>query len=320
MKLPTLLITLLLAIQASTDGTRAPDTAFELTELPGKVVIRQNGRPFTEYRWGTSPRPYFFPVLTPSGSHLTRGFPMETMPGESKDHRHHQSIWFGHGDVNGYDFWSNSQGNRIEHQEVMSRTSTPEESILEVVNNWNTHDGKTLLVEKRRMVFRSEGSRRSIDLEFELLPVGESVTFGDTKEGTMAIRVAPTLRLKGASASGSIHASEGHDDEKAWGSRNRWVAYSGPVGSETATISIFDHPSNPRHPTWWHARDYGLFAANPFGIHDFEKKPPGTGDLVLEPGSTLKLKYRIELDTAKADPDAINSRWKRWSARKTQGS
>jgi hypothetical protein len=58
-------------------------------------------------------------------------------------------------------------------------------------------------------------------------------------------------------------------------------------------MAIFDHPSNPRHPTWWHVRDYGLFAANPFGIHDFEKKDKGAGDLTVPAGETISFKYRF---------------------------
>ena len=40
-------------------------------------------------------------------------------------------------------------------------------------------------------------------------------------------------------------------------------------------------------------RDYGLFAANPFGIHDFEKKPRGSGDLTVEPKGSVTFRYRF---------------------------
>jgi hypothetical protein len=82
-------------------------------------------------------------------------------------------------------------------------------------------------------------------------------------------------------------------DEEAWRKRADWCDYCGPVGGKTVGVAIFDHPDNPRHPTWWHVRDYGLFAANPFGIHDFEKKPKGTGDSTLPAGQSITFRYRF---------------------------
>jgi hypothetical protein len=119
------------------------------------------------------------------------------------------------------------------------------------------------------------------------------LTFGDTKEGTMAMRLAETMRLKGKVGEGHIVNSEGVRDDATWGKRANWVDYYGPVDGKTVGVAIFDHPSNPRHPTTWHVRDYGLFAANPFGIHDFEKKPPGTGNLMVKAGDKITFRYRF---------------------------
>jgi hypothetical protein len=119
------------------------------------------------------------------------------------------------------------------------------------------------------------------------------IVFGDTKEGTFALRLHPNLRLRGAVAKGAASNREGLAGAAVWGKRSAWVAYQGPVDGEEVGVAIFDHPSNPRHPTWWHARDYGLFAANPFGAHDFEGAPEGTGDLALVRGATLTLRYRV---------------------------
>ena len=119
------------------------------------------------------------------------------------------------------------------------------------------------------------------------------VTLGDTKEGSMAIRLAPTIRLQGEVGEGHIVNSEGDRDDTTWGRRAAWCDYYGPVKKNIVGVAIFDHPDNPRHPTWWHVRDYGLFAANPFGVHDFEGKPPGTGDIYIASGENKTFRYRF---------------------------
>jgi hypothetical protein len=116
----------------------------------------------------------------------------------------------------------------------------------------------------------------------------------------MAIRVAESMRLRpnehyAGKPTGHIVNSEGIRDGATWGKRARWVDYHGPVGDRIVGVAIFDHPQNPRHPTWWHVRDYGLFAANPFGIHDFERKPPGTGDMLIPAGQSVTFRYRFYL-------------------------
>ena len=111
----------------------------------------------------------------------------------------------------------------------------------------------------------------------------------------MAMRINETMRLIKDGKPGAGHSvnSEGVRDVAAWGKRAKWVDYYGPVNGQIVGIAIFDHPSNPRHPTWWHVRDYGLFAANPFGVHDFEGKPAGTGKLVVPADTSITFRYRF---------------------------
>jgi hypothetical protein len=132
-----------------------------------------------------------------------------------------------------------------------------------------------------------------MDYEVTLTASQGDLVLGDTKEGTMAIRLAPTLRLKGRVGQGHIVNSEGVRDGDTWGKRADWCDYYGPVNGKTVGVAIFDNPKNPRHPTWWHVRDYGLFAANPVGQHDFEKKPKGVGDLKIKAGDSLTFRYRF---------------------------
>ena len=140
---------------------------------------------------------------------------------------------------------------------------------------------------------------RFFDFEITIHASHGDVVFGDTKEGTMAIRLAETMRLaqpKKKPGQGHIVNSEGVRDDKTWGKRAAWVDYYGPVDGKTVGVAIFDNPSNPRYPTWWHVRDYGLFAANPFGLHELEadkKNDPKAGAMAIPAGQSLTFRYRF---------------------------
>jgi hypothetical protein len=132
----------------------------------------------------------------------------------------------------------------------------------------------------------------------------------------MGIRSHPALNLKGKVAAGKAVNSEGLTGAAIWGKPARWVDYFAPIDGKTAGIACFDHPSNLRHPTTWHARDYGLIAANPFGLHDFDKKnPKGTGDHLIKKGQTLTLKYRWVFHTGTTAEAKIEEQWKAWAGK-----
>ena len=66
-------------------------------------------------------------------------------------------------------------------------------------------------------------------------------------------------------------------------------------------VAILNHPDSFRYPTTWHVRDYGLFAANPFGWHDFGMKK--SGEYAIPAGGSIAFLYRLILhkgDTATA--------------------
>ena len=68
-------------------------------------------------------------------------------------------------------------------------------------------------------------------------------------------------------------------------------------------IAIFDHPGNPKHPTHWHARDYGLFAANIFGEHDYYNDKQRDGSMTVRARKSVRFRYRVVIhpgDTASA--------------------
>lgn len=283
----------------------------QVRQLADRIRIEIDGELLTEYHYQRGSRPFLYPLLAPGGIPLTRAWPIETGTEEEQDHPHHRSFWFAHGDVNGHDFWSESeQAGRTIHEKFLELRSGRDTGLIRSANRLVAKDGTPVATDERTFRFHRRPGVRLLDFEVTIHASHGELRFGDTKEGTFALRLAETMRLapnrynKGK-PTGHILNSEGGRDGDTWGKRARWVDYSGPVRGATYGVTIFDHPSNPRHPTWWHVRDYGLFAANPFGIHDFEKKPPGTGNLVVPAGQSVTFRYRILLHPGDADAAQI---------------
>ena len=291
----------------------------DLARQSDRVVVTLDGQPFTEYVFQGHAKPILFPILGPGGVGMTRSWPMvEGVAGEPHDHPHHESLWFMHGNVNGVDFWMHKPDAahdgatpRVEQTEIVRSEGGPT-GILETRNRWLAADGTVVCTDTRRITFAGDEHARTIDYAITIHADHGELLFGDTKEGTMAIRVHPALQSRDKNgsqgAAGTIVNSEGQRNDDAWGQPARWVDYSGPIPDADGTprhlgIAVFDHPHNLRHPTRWHARDYGLFAANPFGVRDFTAKggqasgavvaggPPRAGDYRLAAGDSLTLRY-----------------------------
>jgi hypothetical protein len=275
--------------------------AIDTGETQARVTI--DGQLFTEYRFADADRPYFYPVIAPNGENITRHWPISDTGGadEEHDHPHHRSLWFTHGAVNGRDFW---HGGKIAQTRIEAQGGE-QSGTLTTENEWR-HKGKIVCTDVRTHTFSTIGSDRAIDFEITIKASHGKLVLGDTKEGSMAIRVAPTLRLKGKVAKGRILNSEGVKDQSAWGKRAKWCNYAGPLGGKPAAVTIMDHPRNPRHPTWWMARDYGLFAANAFGISHFEKKKRGAGNLTVAAGANITFRYRFVFHDGAPDSAALD--------------
>ncbi|MCS1408039.1 MAG: hypothetical protein M2R45_01204 [Verrucomicrobia subdivision 3 bacterium] len=261
----------------------------------GKLRIEINGEFFSNYIYEDVTRPFLHPVIGPAKLPVTRNWPMGFKEGEAKDHPHHRSFWYAHGEINGYDFWSESdQAGTTQHIYFKEITSGPDFGKIVSLNELVAKDGSVVGTDTREITIHNRpSSERVIDFNITIHASHGGLVLGDTKEGSMAIRLAPTMRLKGAVGQGHIINSEGQSDDETWGKRAKWVDYYGPVQDQTVGVAIFDHPENPRHPTWWHVRNYGLFAANPFGIHDFERKRKGVGDYPVTEGANVTWKYRF---------------------------
>lgn len=277
----------------------------------GNLDVRINNELFTRYDTTTGPnKPYFYPLNGPDGKRISRGYPLESIPGEtSKDHPHHRGLWFTHGEVNGEDFWSEEK--RAAKTVPKGFTSVQRGAIygfFEAKAEWIATNGKKVLDDTRQVTIYNTGEGRLMDFDIALKAEGP-VVFGDTKEGSLGIRLADSMRLAGGG--GHIVNSAGIKDGLTWGKRAEWVDYFGPVGGETVGIAILDHPDNLRHPTYWHVRDYGLFAANPFGVHDFtnDKQHPHIGDHTLAADGTLRFRYRIYLHRGTTEEAHVADVW-----------
>jgi hypothetical protein len=291
-----------LVLVASAFGAQRAAAAAEgvrITPLSDRLRVEIQGKLFTEYFFTNVPRPYCYPLIGPGDAAMTRDWPMKNPPGEEHDHPHHRSLWYAHGAVNGRDFWTEKNDfGRIVHEKFLKVESGAASGVIESSNRWVAADGVVVCADTRslRVYNLTNSNERMFDFEITLHASQGELTLGDTKEGTMAARVAESMKLKRPEPHGYIVNSEGARDDQTWGKRAAWCDYYGPVGGRTVGIAIFDHPDNPHHPTWWHVRDYGLFAANPFGRHEFETlSDKNAGALTVPAGGSVTFRYRFYL-------------------------
>jgi hypothetical protein len=278
----------------------------------GAVRVTVDGAVFTAYHYEAADRPFFYPLIAPTGDNITRHWPMKDInKDEERDHKHHRSLWYTHGDVNGHDFWTEGRGPRIVQTalEVESRT---DKVVIACDNEWRAKNGEIVCTDRRTHTITTDADSRIIDFEITIKASHGKIVLGDTKEGSMAFRVAPTLRTAGKVAKGSMLNSEGVSGKKAWGKKARWCDYYGPLNGKTVGIAIMDHTENPRHPTTWHARDYGLCCANPFGLSYFEKKPRGAGNMEIKAGESITFKYRVLVHKGTSEAAALETQYKRY--------
>ena len=313
-------------------------------EQARRVDISIDGQPFTSYIWpATLKKPVLYPLRTTKGTIVTRGFPLEQRPGERVDHPHHAGLWFNYESVNGIDFWNNSDAIKPEnapkmgtilHRAVVSAKNGSDLGELDVETDWVNFDKKVLLHEQTHFVFRGGPGFRSVDRITTLRALDTKVDFKDEKDGLLGLRVVRALeipsdkpevytdasghatavaKLDNTGVNGTYLTSEGKKGDAAWGTRGRWCNLSGLVGDEPVTITILDHPANPGFPAYWHARGYGLFAANPLGQKIFSE---GKQELnfSLAPNASVTFRYRVLISSAIATPEATEDAYKDFMA------
>ncbi|MDW8266666.1 MAG: PmoA family protein [Gemmataceae bacterium] len=306
---------------------------------PASVAI-QVGKDQIEFRIGSElvgryhigpdvAKPYFWPLHGPGGIPVTRGWPMvKGLPNESTDHVHQKSLWFCHGDVipegielkqtikgvKGVDFWSEAPGHgRIVCTRVGEPRSDGRHAQVTTHNEWRTADGVKVLDETRTLHLYDLGAARLLVFDIDLHARVVPITFGDTKEGAMGLRVHDAIReVKGA---GKLENAEGQVGEKQiWGRKSAWCDYSGPLDGKVVGVALLDDPRNP-HPACWHSRGYGLMAANPFG-RDASGFPgqKGNRELVrLAKGEHLKLRYGVLVHLGDAREGKVAEHYQRFA-------
>jgi len=313
--------------------TCAASAQVRFTTTPEGMAVQINGQPFTEFHVTGAPvvKPYLFPLRAATGTYVTRMWPLEKVAEEDKqfadkiikpDHPHQRGLWFAHDSVNKLDFWNiapldtppynRPDRGRIVIKGPVKATSGRRKGTLAATFDWQDHDGGTLLTESRVMTFYADKARRVVDFDITLTAV-RKVVFGDSKDGLFGIRLRPVLQED--TGSGHITNADGLKGEKAlWGKPSNWCDYSGSIGEEKVGVAILDHPANPHHPVRWHARAYGLFAANPFGAaafgNDRTAKPE---DTELDPGKSLRFRYRVIIHAGDADAARIAAEWDRYT-------
>jgi Methane oxygenase PmoA len=279
-------------------------------EEAGKIEIFVAGHPFTTYHFQGYDKPIFFPLRAASGTTVTRGYPIiQDIPGEAKDHPHHKGLWLTHGDVNGIDFWGETpEGGKIVHRKFELIKNDRQCGVLRSRNDWLSPDGKRVLEEIREVKIYNLPNARVMDLGFKLSAANGPVKFGDTKEGSFGIRLAqPFSEREG----GRIENARGAVGEKnCWGKQADWVDYTTTIKGEKLGVTIFDHPTSFRHPTFWHVRGYTLFAVNPFGLHDFYNDKTKDGSYLLRAGESLILRYRVYIHSGSTQEAKISEQYK----------
>ncbi|MFQ6096476.1 MAG: PmoA family protein [Armatimonadota bacterium] len=281
-------------------STEASARGVTVEQKDDYVDVAINGRPFTHYVFRGAAKPYCWPIIGPTGKPVTRAYPMAQVEGEAHDHHHHRSLWFTFGEVNGIDFWAEAEKTGREvHREFKSLASGDEVGTIRELVDWVGPDGSKVCEDERELRFSGTRDRRVIDFDIVIRATEGPVEFGDTKEGMFGLRVAHTMKLKGGD--GHIVNSRGDRDDDTWGKQGEWCDYYGSVNGDTVGIAIMDHPRSFRHPTYWHVRDYGLFAANPFGLRHFIGDEQGKGRYTIPKGESIEFHYRVLIHRGDAE-------------------
>ena len=318
-------------------------------EAARRVDVLIDGQPFTSYIWPESlMKPVLYPLRAADGTLITRGFPLDPRAGERVDHPHQVGLWFSYGDINGIDFWNNSTARTAEekahmgttlHRRIVSTRNGKDRGELEVETEWLGPDGQSILSEHTLFIFHAAAGFRAVDRITTLKAAGQRVVFRDSKEGLFGLRVRRELeqpsteslvftddqgrptavpKMDNTGVTGLYRSSEGKTGDDVWGTRGRWAILTGTVAQKPITIAILDHPKNSGAPTYWMARGYGLFAANPLGqkAYSTDKKETLIRELnfTLAPQQSATLRFRLLILSQTATAEDLEVQYRNFSS------
>ena len=280
----------------------------------GELDIFVHNELLTTYRFGPDVvRPYFYPLFAADGTGITRNWPMvEGVARETADHPHHKGLYTAHGDVNGVDDWSEAahHGCQIHKEFVKTFEGSVDGGFVEKLD-WTDENRAVVMSETRYVNFYVFGPGiRIIDYTLVLHASNGRVVLGDTKEaGLLSVRVASSMDAGNPAGGRITNGFGGTQESETWGKPAPWCDYSGPIGNDWFGICLMDHPDNPRHPTPWHVRNYGLMTANCFGYHDFSGDPDNRHDLAIEADDEATWSYRIVMHRGTAADARLTDRY-----------
>jgi hypothetical protein len=303
--LPSLLLTAALLVLSGV----AQAEPVSLTRHGNTIDVEIGGKPFTTYTFDPNiSKAFLEPLRDANGTIVTRTLSVgnEIPPGHEHDNGfepHQRAMYFGHGNVDGYDFWgeeafkkyygpsdANDRYGRMVFRKLDEMKSGQSSGVIRATFDLEGPDGKAFAQETQEYKFSGDADSRVIDCEYVIKAGKEPVKFGDTKEGTFAVRLIPQLDAP----DGTMVNSEGGEGEsQVWGKRANWVDVDGVVDGDKLGVAVFDSPDSFRHPTYWHARGYGLLAANPFGRSYFYADPKKDGSYTLPAGQLIRFRYRV---------------------------
>ena len=289
------------------EGSVAGETGVQLKEESETITVTLNDRHFTTFRYAKAQfRPYFFPVLGPNGREVTRGETSDI----SKDHVHHRSLYVAYGEVNDVDLWGEgSNSGRVVPQGFTQKQGGAVVGRLYTENSWQTQAGEVLMADVQNFrIYNLPEDAALLDLDLSFIASVGDVHFGDTKEGgIISIRVHPSMN---ASDGGKIeNAFGGLNEAETWGKRANWCDYSGVVDGTPVGIAVFDHIVNPRYPTYWHVRNYGLMGSNIFGGNSFERDPSKDGSYTLKQGEEMHFRFRVLIHAGDANVGKVAQKY-----------
>jgi hypothetical protein len=296
--------------ESRTYELRVSDRSFDpadgvcLEEMPGKVKVSIAGKHFTTYNHDQVVRPFLYPVYVDESVGVTRNWPMiEGLAGESTDHPHHKGIYTAQDEIRGVNNWGEGQGHGWQIHRAFSRIfGGPVAGGFAAEIDWTDQDRNVYMTETRRITFyRTPMQARLLDYQVTLHASEGDLVIGDTKEGGLiSVRVASSMEEhRGGGV--IVNGLGGVREAETWGKRAHWCGYSGPAGDGWYGVSLMDHPQNPRFPTYWHVRAYGLMTANCFGRHDFTDDPDNRWDMPIPAGESRTWRYRVLIHRGDAE-------------------
>jgi hypothetical protein len=319
--------TLLLILPHSTRAEQV-----KLTRQGDTIQVAIGGSPFTTFHFEPEySKSFLQPLRDAKGIVVTRGIPVgnEIPPDHVHDkglEPHQRAMYFAHGDIDGYSFWieevfkkfygqNEPKYGRMVFRKIDEMRSGASSGTIRATFDLEGDDKQPFAQETQEYKFSGDKESRIIDCEFVIKAGKDAVHFGDTKEGTFAIRLAPELD---APTGMMVNSEGGQGESQVWGKRADWVDVDGVIDGQKLGVAVFDAPDSFRHPTYWHARGYGLLAANPFGLQYFladqktdEKKD---GSYTLPAGQSVKFHYRVVIHDGSYKDAGIADRWSSYAA------